>query len=272
MERAWNNPDNGAAGLRRFHICKQLVTVGLILAAASLACNFQASKVGYQVGPVSLLDEQTLDRLEISVGKSGQAQPGDRLELKIGTTECCYVFQPVNVKTRWSVDPSSGAEIDPKTGVMEISSGAAAGTTFIVTVDIQDGRKTLTTQIKVYTPQANPLVGVWHEAKQINCESNSIQELPGKDSLRELVFKADGTFQATFMPFEVYHDYWGTYTFDLANGSLELVVQTGNSIPENLDLQGNFQIDENGALSLQGLWLGRREKNSPTGCGHVFTK
>ncbi len=73
-------------------------------------------------------------------------------------------------------------------------------------------------------------------------------------SLRELVFKADGTFQATFTPFEIYHDYWENYT------------------PENLDLQGKYQIDETGGLVLKYIWLGRSDKADPVGRGHVFEK
>ena len=272
MERSLSNSKNGVAPLRRFYFTGQLAAVGIFLAAMSLGCNFLTNLVGNEVRPVSIIDEQTLNRLEISVGKSGQAQPGDQLELQVGTTECCYVFQPVTVKTRWSVDPQDGAKIDQKTGVLDIAADVLSGTTFSVTADIQDGRKILTTQIKIYTPQANPLVGVWHEFKQIDCQSQAITELHGDSSLRELVFKADGTFQATFTPFEVYHDYWGNYTFDPKKGTLELAGESGNYIPENLDLQGEYKIDENGALLLKNIWLGRRDKGTPAACGHVFVK
>lgn len=272
MVRPMNNPENGVAPLRCFYLIRRLAAVGLCLAAVSLACNFLSNLVGNQVGPVSLIDEQTLNRLEISVGKSGQAQPGDRLELQVGTTECCYVFIPVKVKTCWSVNPQTGAIINQTTGVMEIATDVPSGTTYTVTADIQDGRKNLTTQIKVYTTQANPLVGVWHESKQIDCQSQAINELQGESSLRELVFKADGTFQATFTPFEIYHDYWGNYSFDPEKGTLELAIVSGNYTPKNLDLQGDFIIDGNEALVLKNIWLGRRDEGAPVGCGHVFVK
>lgn len=280
MEKSFGNAENGVAPLRRFyftmrlakHPAKQTVYAGLILAAVSLACNFLTNVVGYQVGPVSFVDEQTFNRLEISIGKSGQAQPGDSLELQIGTTECCYVFKPVNVSTRWSVEPQTGAKIDPRTGVLKIAINVPSGTVFTISADIQQGRKTLTTQVTVYTAQANPLVGFWHETKQIDCQSQAISELEGDDILRELVFKADGTFQATFTPFEVYHDYWGSYTFDPGKGTLDMLVVSGNYIPKNLDLQGEYKIDQNGALVLNNIWLGRRDEGTPAGCGHVFAK
>jgi hypothetical protein len=272
MESPLDNPENGVAPVRRFYLIRQPVFIGLIFAAISLACNFLTGMVGKQTGLFNVIDEQTLYRLEISIGKSGQAQPGDRLELQVGTTECCYVFQPVAVKTLWSVDPQAGAKIDSRTGVLEIAADVPSGTTYTVTADIQDGRKRLTAQIKIYTPQANPLVGVWHESKQIDCQTLEISELQGESSLRELVFKADGTFQATFTPFEIYHDYWGTYTFDPEKGTLQLKVVSGNYTPENLDLQGEYQIDGTGALVLKHIWLGRRESGALTGCGHIFVK
>jgi len=265
------NPNHGAAPLRRLILSNQIVMGCILLAGLSLACNFLATILGKPVNLPGALTEEQFNRLEISIGKSGQAQPGDRLELQIGTNECCYYFVPLAVSTRWSVEPQDGASINAKTGVLEISAGSPAGRLYTVTADILNGRKTLTSQVTVYTPEANPLVGVWHEAKQFDCQTQSFSDLQG-ESLRELVFKADGTFQATFTPFEVYHDYWGDYSSDPEKGTLELAVKSGNFIPENLDLQGEYKIDENGALVLQNIWLGRREKDVSTGCGHLFIK
>jgi hypothetical protein len=272
MEKRLNNPKNGVDSLRRSYLLRLLASIGLFLAAISLACNFLTGGTGKQTGLFNVIDEEKLNRLEISISKSGQAQPGDRLELQVGTTECCYVFQPVKIKTRWSVDPQAGAKINPTTGVLEIATDVASGTIYTVIADIQDGRKTLTAQLQIYTPQANPLVGVWHESKQFVCQSMEVNELQGESSLRELVFKADGTFLATFTPFEVYHDYWGNYIFDPEKGMLQLTVVSGNYTPENLDLQGEYQIDETSALVLKNIWLGRREEDAPAGCGHIFVK
>ena len=236
-----------------------------------MACNFLATVLQKPVNLPGTLTEEEFNRLEISIGKSGQAQPGDRLELQIGTTECCYYFVPQAAKTRWSIEPQTGVTINSKTGVMDIAEDTTAGSVFIVTADIENGRKILTTQVTVYTPKANPLVGIWHESTQIDCQSGAFSELQG-ESLRELVFKADGTFQATFTPFEVYHDYWGNYIYDLEKSTLDLSVKSGNYVPENLDLQGGFQIDENGALQLKNIWLGRRDEGALAGCGHVFVR
>ena len=262
---------SGADLLRRLVFPMILALIICILAGLSLACNFLAAVIGKPANLPGAMTEEQFQRLEISIGKSGQAQPGDRLELQIGTTECCYVFVPMAIKTKWSIEPQKGATVNARTGVLEIAKDTPAGATFIITADIDNGRKILNAQVTVYTPKANPLVGVWHEAKQIDCQSQAVSELPG-DSMRELVFKADGTFQATFTPFEVYHDYWGQYTFDPGAGTLELAVKSGNFVPEKLDLQGKYAVDENGALVLSDIWLGRREKESNTGCGHVFTK
>jgi hypothetical protein len=272
MEKPENNPKNGVDSLRRSYFIRLLASIGLFLATISLACNFLTGITGKQTGLFGTIDEEKLNRLEISIGKSGQAQPGDRMELQVGTTECCYVFQPVKIKTRWSIDPQTGARINPTTGVLEIAANVDSGTIYTITADLQNGQKTLTAQLQIYTPQANPLVGVWHESKQIDCHTMAASELIGESSLRELVFKADGTFQATFTPFEIYHDYWGNYTFDPEKGMLQLTVVSGNFTPENMDLQGGYQIDETGALVLKNIWLGRREEAIPAGCGHIFIK
>jgi hypothetical protein len=266
-----SGPNHGADPLHRLIFPNKLACIIIILAGLSLSCNFLALVLGKPANFPGALTEEQFKRLEISIGKSGQAQPGDRLELQIGTTECCYVFVPLAVKTEWSIEPQTGATINAQTGVLDIAKDTPSGSTIIVTADIENGRKILNAQVTVYTPKANPLVGVWHEAKQIDCQSQATTELQG-ESLRELVFKADGTFQATFTPFEVYHDYWGQYTFDPETSTIELVVKSGNFIPEKLDLQGKYAIDENGALVLTDIWLGRREQDSIAGCGHVFTK
>jgi|GEM_PF-1582278 len=277
MNRLKKFLDDGAVILRYLFAFRRFVLVCNLFAIISLACNFLTREaddpiIPTQTSEAQKLDEQTLNRLEINLGKSAQAKPGDTVQLQIGVTECCYVFKPIEIKTRWSVAPQTGAKIDPQTGLLEIAADAAPGAVFTITADVQDGLKTATAQVTIYTEQANPLVGIWHEVKQIECTSLAIKELEGDDILRELVFKADGTFQATFTPFEIYHDYWGTYTFDPQSGALEMAVLKGNYIPENLDLQGKYKVDEQGQLTLLQIWLGRREKATPAGCGHVFKK
>jgi hypothetical protein len=75
----------------------------------------------------------------------------------------------------------------------------------------------------------------------------------------------------TWVPFESYKDYWGTYTFDLAQGTLELTITGGNTIPEDVDGEGRFARDATGALILTDLWLGTPSlERDPPNCGHRF--
>ena len=46
------------------------------------------------------------------------------------------------------------------------------------------------------------------------------------------------------MPFEIYHDYWGTYGYDLAQGTLDLSDAEGNYVPPDLDGSGSFRENE----------------------------
>ena len=243
-------------------------TLGCRLAArgSDMIVTLAATK-GVQLGE---LDAETLDRLELSIGKSGQAKPGDRLEITVGTNECCYYFQPVVVDITWSIEPADGAEIDPHSGEVMIDREAKSGASFTVTANVEKGLRILTGEIIIYRPEDNPLVGVWHEISLIACEDQSAHT--GDDMVRELVFKADGKFQATFTPFEIYHDDWGSYDFDVQQGTLVLQVTGGNYIPVDLDLEGTFAINKEGNLELKDVWLGRREPGSIPACGHIFVK
>ena len=91
--------------------------------------------------------------------------------------------------------------------------------------------------------------------------------------MRELIFRADGSMSATWMPFEIYKDYWGNYSIDLESGTFELSGVSGNYVPPDLDPSGSFEIDENGSLILKDIWLGsyRWGEKSPPNCGHRFT-
>jgi len=240
-----------------------------VLVFSLLACK-AASKLGLPVrlGP---LDEETLEQLRISSGERSQAQPGESLDLEVGIDECCYVFTPVDVRTRWSVSPEVGATIDSRTGELQILPDTPPGTTFTIQADIETGRKVLTAEIHVYTPESNPLVGVWGESQQISCESG--QPVEGQaEPIRELVFNGAGDFTVTWTPFEIYHDYWGTYTLDVEQGTLAMAVESGNYVPEGLDLEGTFSIDPQGQLWLKDIWLGQRGSEAAPNCGHIFVR
>jgi hypothetical protein len=88
-------------------------------------------------------------------------------------------------------------------------------------------------------------VGVWHQNEA---------ECGAAEPVRELVFEADNRFSATWLPFEVYKDYWGTWRYDASTHVLTLAVENGNHVPSDLVLSGEVSADAHqltlGAISL----------------------
>jgi hypothetical protein len=241
--------------------------------------------------PVAV-DEQTLASLTIFAFPPGQEpdapvlvdgavagiglQPGNTTVLALGTIdyESCgplgfACFTPVPVSARWSLSADTGGHIDPTSGRLTIDPAAPAGVTFTARAAVADGRRTIERQIYIWTPEANPLIGFWREAAQLNCDT--ADETAPEHPVQELAFMPDGTFTVTWMPFESYRDYWGAYTFDLEAGTLELVVTGGNTIPDDVDGAGAFAFDPNGRLILREIWLGTPTGGvAPAACGHIF--
>lgn len=201
--------------------------------------------------------------------------PGGAVVLVLGVYdyEVCGIgvrcFVPAPVSAAWSVTPDDGARIDPATGLLTIGVTTTSGSTFTVSADIEGGRHVVTTEVYVYTPEGNPLVGYWREEAQLACDGG--MEVIPELFIEELVFAADGSFAVTWTPFESYVDYWGTYTFDLAQGTLDLKVSGGNEIPPDVDGHGRLAVDTAGRLVLTDLWLGTpRSRDTPPHCGHRF--
>jgi len=221
---------------------------------------------------IEALNEDTLNRLELSPGWAGpiSMQPGETTTFYVGVVECCYVFRPVVACTTWSVNPPEGASIDRYTGVFVVDPTTPSGSVFTVSANVENGRRVVSTEVHVFTPQANPFVGFWGEEAQFACGTE--EEVVPEKRIMELHFRANGTFSVTWTPFEVYKDYWGTYTYDLEKGSLELVATDGNYIPDDMDGSGSFSFEQ-GRLILRDIWLGRpRDGRGLANCGHRFKR
>jgi hypothetical protein len=87
-----------------------------------------------------------------------------------------------------------------------------------------NGTEIMEGRISAYNSADLPLVGLWRQDREA-CPGNALEEL---------LFRANGTFAATWTPFEVYNDYWGNYRFDPATGELSLEVTGSNYLPEDL--------------------------------------
>jgi hypothetical protein len=210
-----------------------------------------------------------------AIGDVIDMQPGDTTKLALGVFdyEVCGTgfrcFVPVAANATWSVTPADGARIDLSTGILSIDATTPSGSDFTVRAEVEGGRHVVETRVKTFTPETNPLIGYWHEQAQLTCDTGT--EVEPALAIRELIFDPDGGFAVTWIPYESYKDYWGTYTFDLAQGTLELTVTGGNTIPADVDGEGQFVLDPAGGLLLIDLWLGTPSSEDGTAnCGHRF--
>jgi hypothetical protein len=216
------------------------------------------------------LDQNTLESLTLSMEYTLAMQPGESHAFSLGVVECCYFFEPLDACATWSVVPTAGASIDSQTGVLTVDATTPSGSVFRVSADVEDGRRVVSIEVHIFTPDANPLVGTWTEEAQFTCGTG--EEVVPDEAIGELRFWADGRFAVTWFPFEVYYDYWGTYTYDLADGTIDLVVTGGNYVPDYVDGGGLFSFDEQGRLILSDIWLGSSHgETGPANCGHRFS-
>ena len=193
------------------------------------------------------------------VSGRNQIQPGQQAQFTVGIQECCYFFVPLDAQVTWSVDPASGAAIDPGTGLFSVDATTSSGASFSVTADVEKGTHVLSKDVQVYTPEANPLVGNWQEVDTGN--------------VNELIFRADGNFSVTWIPFEIRKDYWGRYTFNVSTRTLELTLTGGNTMPPDFDGIGIFSRDDEGGLVLADICLGTRSAfgaDPVRNCNHRF--
>lgn len=215
------------------------------------------------------LDGEILSRLDLS--GSVQLQPGESSKFQVGSWEL-QSFKPVKAQVVWSIQPSRDANID-QSGLLRIDATARAGTTFEVSASVEGGRRVLRKTVHIYTPESNPLVGLWRQSRWKLC--TPVPELPASSMdppVEELEFRADGSFSVTWKPFEWYRDYWGRYSYDLQSGSIELRIEHGNFVPNDFAGKGGFKIHE-GQLTLKRVWLGTKEaKQKPDICELTFVR
>jgi hypothetical protein len=253
------------------------VILGLAAVLVGICCllSVVAGSAYYFLRPgpqcTEVLDQDTMDRLVLSMEQNLEIQPSEARALSLGVVECCYCFVPVKACATWSVSPSEGVRIDPDTGVLTVNPETPSGSVFTVEADVENGRRVVSTEVHVFTPQGSPLVGTWKEEAQFACAA--AETVAPREPIRELRFRADGGFSVTWTPFEVYKDYWGTYTYDAVQGTLDLVVTRGNYVPDDVDGSGRFSVDAHGHLVLDDMWLGcPRDDTGVANCGHRFTR
>lgn len=119
-------------------------------------------------------------------------------------------------------------------GVWRLTIPADVGDGVEYVIEGTYGDKRLGSRFVAFHPERRPLVGRW---------SQRAEECAGAEPLRELEFRADGSFGATWTPFETYVDYWGTYRYDPPSSVLTLTITGGNALPGDAT---------SGTITLQG--------------------
>ena len=214
-----------------------------------------------------------LEGLVIAPAGTLQLQTGKSLALKIGRfsdTTPVGGFEEVTLPVVWSIEPSEDVSLDRDSGILMAEDTIAGIKTFDVKASIANGQKTISKKLYVYNPLSVPLVGVWHEQSRIPCTEGA--SMDSFKPINELVFHANGTFSVTWIPFELYMDYWGDYTVDYKNNKLTLNVTGGNNIPKDISASGSFNFAKDGGFTLKEIYLGTGQNDTvgDKSCGYVF--
>ena len=222
------------------------------------------------------LDEDTLREVFLyhnvpSDRKSVDFLPGKKHKFSLLKAECCVFWKEVKARVSWSVEPTTGAHIDPISGDFQVDQSTPPGSIFEIKANVEDGRRILSLKVYIYTPETHPLVRIWEQKAEIACGTGETKT--PEHPIRELAFYADGTFSVTRVPIEAMIDYWGTYTYDRKKGRIKFIVseQSGHA-PQNRDVEGSLQFKD-GDLILKGVWLGTRdEEYKGDVCGLIFSR
>lgn len=204
-----------------------------------------------------------------------RVQPGESVQMvPVAYTCCSGYFDPEQSgydfeNPTWTVEAIDGVSIDAQ-GVLTVTDDVPAGT--LIKVTATQGDLETFTYVRVYSPEANPFIGYWHEVAQLDCESGA--EIPVEEQgISEIYFGADGEFSVTWRPFEAYKDYWGPYFFDPERGLLHMQVFGSNFLPEQHGPHGHFELTDNGDLILRDMWLGQWVDDPDVAhCGHRLAR
>ena len=235
----------------------RIIAVLALLAAAAIGQNEYVSGERIEAG-----NYREIDVLRLSGSATVQLRPGQEYRFRVLSTVFGRhgMFREVVAPTAWKVSDAVGVTID-ETGNLKISPNVQHGTKFLViaSVTAQDPwekeayPRAVEQEVIVFDAKQNPLVGDWTQKWMTTCAGKKI-EVDGRNGLRMLEFRADGTYAAAVAPFEAYRDYWGRYVFDPKKGTLNMTVDGGNSDLIHLKTQGSYEIN-NGTLTITGMQL-----------------
>jgi hypothetical protein len=200
------------------------------------------------------LDAPTLQRISLGWNRDLQIQAGGKYQFSFAVLSTYAPPTPVPACATWTIEPENKGARVGATGLLRVEDGTPAGSVFTVTANIEQGRAERKVTVYVYDQQTHPLVGLWRQQAQFDCDSG--EEMSLTQPIHEVEFRASGRFSVTWTPFETYRDYWGLYTTDVSAGSVVLRIDGGNYQPVRFRGEGTFVLSKNGTLELRGAFLG----------------
>lgn len=222
------------------------------------------------------LDPDTLNRLSLG-WTDVQLHPGDTHQFALAILSTFAPAQEVPACATWKVEPEGKGAAISSTGLLKIDPTTPAGSKFVVTADIEQGRAQRKIAVVIFTEATQPLVGTWQQKSRFDCDTR--KEVTWGEPIRELEFRADGWFSVTWTPFETYRDYWGTYTSQNDTNALSLRIDNGNFVPKDFRGSGKYKLKDNETLELTGVYLGDKNPAAPpetskigAKCRYIFTR
>ena len=201
------------------------------------------------------LDAQTLNQLSLG-WDDVQLHPGDSHQFSLAILSTFAPAQEVPACVTWKVEPEGKGATISSTGLLSIDAKTPPRSRFVVAADIEQGRAQRQIGVIVYTAEDQPLVGFWREKSRTDCDPQMGTVIA--QGIQELVFTAKGSFSVTWVPFEVYKDYWGNYTADRSTQKLSLQIENGNYVPKTFRGSGKFKLTDRNTLELSGIYFGAR--------------
>ena len=173
--------------------------------------------------------------------------------------------------TGWSLSNGARAVMHAGLGLVITAPDAPEGAKFQISARIAGQSRDVTVRgaVRVTDPARHPLAGIWTEVQEKSCNGGAWRR--PAEPIGELVFKADGTFTLTRVPFERYFDYWGTYRHTAASGALALEITGGNRIPSDRSAKGKASVLPSGELLLEDLPPWNATPGGTT-CSHLFRR